>query len=227
MIERTDWLDQIQPERLDTLTVLGRGKGDTAFHRGEVAAEIASYMPENSAIIFCGGNSWNEDPFSAEPGESDIALEAAAHHLVEQQVGFRAMTASRYVTSRGVTLMRENKSRSTAENLCNAATMFKRHDIIPNRMGILSDTLHFRYHRPTNAAQLVFPKTEIVDITLEREHSKREVAEEWLITRGTNFFMRNVKPGDHDAIMRQQRAFENTNRRLRSVAALPMRLLGK
>jgi|GEM_PF-6731337 len=226
MIERAEWLDEIQPESIDTLAVLGRGKGDTALHRGEVAAEIVARMPEGSNVIFCGGNSWNEDPSGSEISESDIALDAALLQLTGQSTLYNSRCQDFRITN-GVTLLNERRSRSTIENLCNAADILTMRNILPRRMAIMSDDLHFRYHRPTNAARLVFPQAEIVDIALEREHSARDIVEEWLITKGTNFFMRDVKPGDHAAIRKQQLAFENANRKVRAIAGRPLRVFGK
>ncbi len=190
--------------QLDAIAVLGRGinqnglLSDTGFHRAEVAVVLATIL-QPQVVVMTGGRSWEQTFYGIEtPTEGGAMLTHAEEFIEDNELG-NFLDGTKFVAA-------EN-SISTVENLVDARPLLG--EMGPGKkLGLVSDSLHFKYDRPQRLGQLVFPEVDIAPYPIPERYTLAEDNKEMLTTIMTSLFMIGAKPGNDESIMRHQRRLE-------------------
>jgi hypothetical protein len=191
------------PQPIDALLVLGRGiepdgtLSQTGFERAEVAVDIARRLIPR-VVVFSGGHSWVQALEGITPPSEGGAMLAHASRFIDDDLRSRTR------------FLAEETSTSTVANMVNSRPQLGLSES-GARLGILSDSLHFRFGRAQRLARLVFPNTVITPLQIDREETPGSVRDEKLTALMTRVAMAGVSAGNEQAIMRRQRALERGN----------------
>lgn len=199
-------------EHVDALLVLGRGI-DADGHLTESGRErvpvalAAARVLTPRVVVFSGGHSWVQERDGIDPPSEGGAMLRLAHQEMGQNGSLPDAAP-----------IAEETSTSTVGNFINSKPLL---DLQPgDKLGIVSDDLHFLHRRPQNIAHKVLPGVEVHPIVFpmrfsshtERRHHERE---EFLASVALRLVLLGVKPGDTDTIAHRQQRLYDMNIKLR------------
>lgn len=199
-------------EHVDALIVLGKGidedgnLSESGRERVPVALEVArELMPR--VVVFSGGHSWVQERDGINPPSEGGAM----LRLAQQEL-------SQHGDALDAELLAEETSINTVGNFINSKPLLNlgRGD----KLGVVSDSLHFLYQRPLNIARKVLPGVDVYPITFPMRYSsykerRRHEREEFLASAASRLVLLGVEPGDTDTIARRQQRLHSVNIRLR------------
>jgi hypothetical protein len=200
---------------IDALLILGRGVdeqgalSETGQERVQAAAWLGAVLaPELRVIVASGARSWKQT------ADGIITPSEGGTMLQDLTTTFETTYGG---VPDGLELQAEEASTSTVENFVNSSPLLNLQK--GERLGVLSDPLHFMFYRPQYLGRLTLPDTCIVPLELPAHKTPTlpETTEELVSTIAARILMAGVKKGNHDSIMRQQRRLQAFNTTIRTM----------